>query len=721
LTESEVIEKANIFLATQGYSTEDLIVDAELTRQATLLADLQNDLGRRNAFEIIRSDDGDFLPVYYWRIRYDILDPDSSDDDLLPSSSTVFTVHMNQDGVVWSFLNTTSRIGPSAGLLGSARNSVNRIALANAIRPADSTLRQTLDALRTVPDSLLLANLRFDRSSSATPSTEANQTGDDSVREGDNSVFLQMILGRYVRLKEDVLESLAQYHAPDLLPDSARWRVDSVQVLPARNDQLARVRLTSTSTIHLQEVRADVTVSAVGSVQSLAVSYNPDRVRSTDVEQLIGIILVTIYIILGLVLVIVFFRRVMARLVDIKSALLDGIIIGSLFAMFIVLSRQNFDFGHAPVWVSVGLRLLVFSGVAGAMTLLTFMFSAVSESLSRDVWPKKSLTLSLLRRGELRNTVVGSSLLRGVALAAILLGLSMLFLILFQDVSLRTEANLLTGSSRRPLVYAAAGSASRVYLILLIILLGLGTFIRRLGGHSLLVVLVITLFGGLLQLAPIGVELGWNSFGLSAAIALVISLFFVRYDFLTAYTGLAVAQFVWALSEGFLVSGSPAWIDSYLGGAGVMGVIGIGLVGTFSKRSGRDLREFVPEYIVEMTGQERIKRELEIAHQVQASFLPRTMPDIVGLDLAGMCLPANEVGGDYFDFIELSDRRLAFVVGDVSGKGTQAAFYMTLVKGMIQTLSGLDYSPDEVMCRLNGLFRKKCSRRNVHLTHLWRR
>ena len=43
------------------------------------------------------------------------------------------------------------------------------------------------------------------------------------------------------------------------------------------------------------------------------------------------------------------------------------------------------------------------------------------------------------------------------------------------------------------------------------------------------------------------------------------------------------------------------------------------------------------------------------------------MPDIQGLDIAGMCLSANEVGGDYYDFIELDDGRLAFVLGDVSG------------------------------------------------------
>jgi sigma-B regulation protein RsbU (phosphoserine phosphatase) len=132
----------------------------------------------------------------------------------------------------------------------------------------------------------------------------------------------------------------------------------------------------------------------------------------------------------------------------------------------------------------------------------------------------------------------------------------------------------------------------------------------------------------------------------------------------------------------------------------------LGVIGVLSKRSGGDVEQFLPEYITELAGQERVKRELEIAHQVQGSFLPRRMPQIAGLDIAGMCLPATEVGGDYFDFIKVGSTRLAFVVGDVSGKGIEAAFYMTFVKGVIQTLSKSIFSPAEVMRRTNSVFRE---------------
>ena len=51
-----------------------------------------------------------------------------------------------------------------------------------------------------------------------------------------------------------------------------------------------------------------------------------------------------------------------------------------------------------------------------------------------------------------------------------------------------------------------------------------------------------------------------------------------------------------------------------------------------------------------------------------------------GLDVAGLCIPANEVGGDYFDYFRLADDRLAIAIGDVSGKGVPAAIFMTLTK-----------------------------------------
>ena len=136
----------------------------------------------------------------------------------------------------------------------------------------------------------------------------------------------------------------------------------------------------------------------------------------------------------------------------------------------------------------------------------------------------------------------------------------------------------------------------------------------------------------------------------------------------------------------------------------VLLVIGLLVLGVLGLVSGQEEELYIPAYITELKSQERLQSELDIARQVQESFLPHRMPDMPGLDIAALCLPALEVGGDYYDFVDVGPGKLAIVVGDVSGKGTQAAFYMTLTKGIVQTLSRDGLSPAAVMRRLNRLF-----------------
>ncbi len=73
------------------------------------------------------------------------------------------------------------------------------------------------------------------------------------------------------------------------------------------------------------------------------------------------------------------------------------------------------------------------------------------------------------------------------------------------------------------------------------------------------------------------------------------------------------------------------------------------------------------------TGREPLLRDVELAREVQLSFLPRGMPALPGYEFSAYYQPAQEVGGDYYDFIPLADGRLALAVADVAGKGVSAA------------------------------------------------
>ena len=118
----------------------------------------------------------------------------------------------------------------------------------------------------------------------------------------------------------------------------------------------------------------------------------------------------------------------------------------------------------------------------------------------------------------------------------------------------------------------------------------------------------------------------------------------------------------------------------------------------------------MPDYLQRIYERERIQRELEIARNVQLSFLPKTTPKVEGVDVATFCLPAREVGGDYYDFIEVGPRRLGVVIGDVSGKGISAAFYMTLTKGFLKSQARRVESTREVLINMNELFYENAER-----------
>jgi sigma-B regulation protein RsbU (phosphoserine phosphatase) len=88
----------------------------------------------------------------------------------------------------------------------------------------------------------------------------------------------------------------------------------------------------------------------------------------------------------------------------------------------------------------------------------------------------------------------------------------------------------------------------------------------------------------------------------------------------------------------------------------------------------------------ESAQRERMNREIEIAREVQQRLFPQNIPQIAGVSLAGMCRPASEVGGDYYDLIELEGGHLGFAIGDVSGKGISAALIMASLRASLRGL-----------------------------------
>jgi len=90
-----------------------------------------------------------------------------------------------------------------------------------------------------------------------------------------------------------------------------------------------------------------------------------------------------------------------------------------------------------------------------------------------------------------------------------------------------------------------------------------------------------------------------------------------------------------------------------------------------------------------MTEQEKMKREMEIAREVQLRLFPQTMPVLKTLSYTGVCLPARGVGGDYYDFLPLEQDLMGIALGDISGKGISAALLMATLQALLRSHAAL--------------------------------
>src|SRR5204863_3354295 len=115
-----------------------------------------------------------------------------------------------------------------------------------------------------------------------------------------------------------------------------------------------------------------------------------------------------------------------------------------------------------------------------------------------------------------------------------------------------------------------------------------------------------------------------------------------------------------------------------------------------------------------LEAERRVSQELEIAKQVQARLFPQRLPPLRTLEYAGVCHQARQVGGDYYDFLDLGRERLGLVIGDIAGKGIAAALLMANLQAHVHNQCATYWSrrftplalgqPERFLRSVNGLF-----------------
>ncbi|MCU0488392.1 MAG: SpoIIE family protein phosphatase [Anaerolineales bacterium] len=135
-------------------------------------------------------------------------------------------------------------------------------------------------------------------------------------------------------------------------------------------------------------------------------------------------------------------------------------------------------------------------------------------------------------------------------------------------------------------------------------------------------------------------------------------------------------------------------------------------VGAFSESDADTLRFFADAAAItidkamqhaNLLEKEQLDRQLKMASAVQSHLLPAHPPQVPGYDIAGLSLPAYEIGGDYFDYIQLPGGRLGLVVADVSGDGMAAALVMASFRALLRTFTSKETDPAQIAETINQM------------------
>ncbi len=101
-------------------------------------------------------------------------------------------------------------------------------------------------------------------------------------------------------------------------------------------------------------------------------------------------------------------------------------------------------------------------------------------------------------------------------------------------------------------------------------------------------------------------------------------------------------------------------------------------------------------------------RELQDAREVQMFLLPETAPPVEGIEIAGKCVPANTVGGDFFDYLEGKDKtQIALVIADVTGKAMKGAMNAAMTDGILRAMAKEEFTPASLMTKLNDVLKDR--------------
>ncbi len=421
-----------------------------------------------------------------------------------------------------------------------------------------------------------------------------------------------------------------------------------------------------------------------------------------------SILLVMIFYFLGLAL-----KRIQQR-----QGLVFLVAASLLILLIILLGRMGDDLRNGTVsgttgyWVTVLLPWLLVLVVTLAIAGSLYFFWVAGQSLEIRLPHRRTISFELLLKGQIFTKPVAQSIAAGLMAGGIFISIPILAAASHLFSGLELDAHGLENTFAAHFPAFPVFFAPLQYLLFIVFAFFapmICVYVKRLllARILILVTCTICLIGtSFVYISATGMLVTGVLMGLALTalyfrgdlLAIVFSLFGVH-----AAIGAAAL-----LAQPSVSLQSSGWRAI----AGLAVLLVVSLIGVWRFREVTEEETAIPAHLLETRiERERLKADFNVAQRAQQQMLPDAPPQIPGLEIAAICKPSKEVGGDLYDFLPLRDGKLGIVVADVSGKGVPASLYMTLTKGLLTSIAETVDDPGEILREVNRHLYEVCRRK----------
>ncbi|MEX0856582.1 MAG: SpoIIE family protein phosphatase [Balneolaceae bacterium] len=678
----EIISKADAAFQSWQYSSNDLLKKANLTSSTEVLDSLLKKWGKKE-FRIKMKEHPHLQKILY---KWNVQEFNSANDNRLD-----VRFGLNTMGEIVDVNISTELIREQRPL--------NR----NAVRHVFEN--QVDDYRRGLEDSIITGLVDYQH---------LNTANDSNSKAAE---IIERLRGLRGGLSGEMYSMENIWNLTDFYLNRTVWgqlnvQRDSVELQEEDGIRFARSYLSYSDSATGVTASLTVEVLPAGSLKSLNVELGPEVITNDDAGNILQTIALLLGLIFGISLLVIFYLRIKAKAIDTKPAMIIAVLTGFIAPAFLGLYLfQEMGIFSGSVTTTDFLNTVMILAIFGAFSaVIFFVLTAVSDSVTRQYWPEKLRTWDLIRRGNFKNKPLGWVIIHAISIGGILLGVWAVVFSIMPSLSITPDLKLFSDTY---LISPIASLLVSIFIVLLIVVtlfLIIGNQVIGLTRKPWLIPVISGLILAVLDVLPVSLSPWYLEATASFVMGFMLGYFYLKFDYLT----IALAFFIFVnvlLSEtGWVISNSPDINIFYLFLLILISLVAMGVYFIWEGTEREKLPEYVPAYIEDQAKEERVKQELSIARVVQETFLPSQIHQLPGIDMAGACIPAQETGGDYYDMISLGESRTAIAIGDVSGKGIRAAFYMTFTKGVLHSLSALILSPVELLNQLNRLFNENATR-----------